>query len=114
MLIKVISLGSSAPKTTTRKMLRDDEIEAFIDQNTPVNTKRKTKADLNVFQRWLKENLPLEEITLNEIRANELNQILRSFFITVKKIDGKEYEPDTIKAIQNRGYYRQKCMVQAF
>ena len=27
-------------------MLSDDEIEAFIDQNTPVNNKQKTTADL--------------------------------------------------------------------
>ena len=70
-----------------------------MEAQVPKNTKQKTKTDLDVFKRWMKSALPRDQREIHEIPPNQLNQYLRSFFLTVKKKNGEEYEPESLKGI---------------
>ena len=63
--------------------LDDSEISLLIEVNGNVNTTKKTKSDLNVWKRWceaVKETRAIEEIP-----AEELNNLLCHFFVKVRK-----------------------------
>ena len=81
-------------------MLNDDEIKDFLEAQLPKNTKEKTKTDLDIFKQWMKSALPRDQRQIHEIPPNQLNQYLRSFFLTVKKQNGEEYEPESLKGIK--------------
>lgn len=74
-----------------------DEIDKFILDQQSVKTKYATKYGSNTFKKFCQ--------SINEQRAaelippSELNAILCQFFMNVKKLDGKEYEPDTLTSI---------------
>jgi len=82
-------------------MLTDEEISDFVLKQKPKNTISKTKSDVGIFKRWLRETLPSDNRDLESIPPSQLNSFLRSFYLTVKKINGEEYEPDSLCAIKN-------------
>ena len=70
------------------------------------NSKNKhtTKAWLRTYERWAKtSNEPLEIHKLTN--AIELNAIFERFFANIKKLNGEEYEPCSLAALQ-AGIYR--------
>ena len=89
--------------------LDDSRISSFIAENKPKNTCQKTNSDLNTWKRWNKsvgENRPIESLS-NE----ELDTLLCHFFINVRKINGDEYEPGSLKDMQRslERYLQQDC-----
>ena len=42
-------------------MLNDDEIKDFLEAQVPKNTKEKTKADLDIYKRWMKSALLMDQ-----------------------------------------------------
>ena len=69
------------------------EIEKFLQEQKSKNTQYKTKSDLNAWKKFcesLKESRAIENIP-----ANELDLLLSKFFISVRKQNGPEYEPNT-------------------
>jgi hypothetical protein len=50
----------------------------------------------------MKSALPRDQRQIHEIPPNQLNQYLRSFFLTVKKQNGEEYEPESLKGIKKK------------
>ena len=78
------------------KLLGDEEIHSFIKNQQQENTVKKTRYDLNVFQRFLNECGERRQLT--EIPADELDSLLCNFHITAKKKDDTEYEPDTMSS----------------
>ncbi|XP_063436375.1 uncharacterized protein LOC134717811 [Mytilus trossulus] len=72
--------------------------DEFIDQMRNKNTSRKTKSDVNKLKTWLSDQNELREF--HEIPPQELDLLLARFFMTAKKCDGGDYEPDTLKSIQ--------------
>lgn len=82
-------------------MLADEEIDKFVSDQVPNNTKKKTKSDVQLFERWL-ESIPGEIRSVEEIPPVELNKLLRNFYLTVRKQkSNEEYEPDTLVSIKN-------------
>ena len=81
-------------------MLNDAQIEAFVEQGKNKNTKRKTAADLFILNAW-RENVSNTNAIepLEDLNPFNLNKILRSFFITIKKKDGNDYEPGSLRGI---------------
>lgn len=80
---------------------RDDEREAtnaFLAEMRNGNTVRKTKSDVGKFKNWLLQQN--EEREVGSIPSPELDLLLARFFMTAKKADGGEYEPDTLKSMQ--------------
>ena len=76
------------------KLLTDVEVHNFIRSQQQANTVKKTMYDMNVFQRFLNEFCEKRKIT--EIPPAELDSLLCNFYITAKKKDNTEYEPDTM------------------
>jgi hypothetical protein len=60
------------------------------------NTVRKTNSDVNLFSNWLKTKN--ENRSIIELEVTELDRYV--FFMTAKKINGDEYEPETLKTIK--------------
>ena len=55
----------------------------------------KTTSDLNVWNKWC--------ATVNEhrkVEAKELNRLLSHFFVSLKKKNGEDYEPNSLTAFQ--------------
>ena len=93
-------------------MLNDDEIKDFLEAQVPKNTKEKTKTDLDIFKRWMKSALPRDQRQIHEIPPNQFNQYLRSFFLTVKKQNGEEYEPESLKGLKKNSLRKKESCLE--
>jgi len=82
----------------------------------------KTKSDVGIFTHWFSETLPADNRNLENIPPAQLNSFLRSFYRTVKKLNGEEYEPDSLCSIKNsldrylneKGYWVSICRGEEF
>ncbi|CAC5377808.1 unnamed protein product [Mytilus coruscus] len=86
--------------------------DEFIDQMRNKNTSRKTNSDVNKLKTWLSDQNELREF--HKIPPQELDLLLARFFMTAKKCDGGDYEPDTLKSIQgsiNRHLTEKHCNI---
>ena len=70
---------TSQPETNqiNAVQLDDEDISTFIEENRNKNTVRKTRADLNIFQKWAKT--VNETRTIEKIPPTELNNLLTHF-----------------------------------
>ena len=74
----------------------DKDIDSFSEEQENENTKRKTFYDINVFLEFLhSEN---EARNIYEIPPKELNNFAKKFVLSVRKRNGEEYEPCSIRA----------------
>ncbi|XP_056009549.1 uncharacterized protein LOC130051556 [Ostrea edulis] len=78
------------------KAISESETTEFIQSKRNKNTSRKTEGHMKVLYDWL-VNICDENRRLHEIPAKELNMYLARFFLSVRKPDGGEYEPDTLR-----------------
>lgn len=73
----------------------DDDFDANLNENK--NTKRKTETDMRIFSSYL--------VSINETRepetipADELDRHLATYFSVIKKHDGNEYEPASLRGM---------------
>ena len=77
-------------------MVSDDDVNAFSEQQENDNTKKKTLYDLKIFREFLEtcdEKREIENITPVELQA-----IIKKFVLAVRKKNGDEYEPSSIRA----------------
>lgn len=103
-------------------MLADDEINDFVNNQKAKATAAKTKCDVGVFSRWMEVSCPDEQRDLQDISPTQLNSSLRNFYLTVRKSNGEEYEPDTLVGFKNsidrylfeRGYSTSACRGDEF
>ena len=76
--------------------------EEFIEElrNTSENKNRKRGKDYctNIFQQWVKKRGKNEQLESYEVP--ELNEALAQFFAELRKENGKDYEPDSLKVMQ--------------
>ena len=74
----------------------DKDIDSFSEEQENENTKRKTFYDIKVFLEFLhSEN---EARNIHEIPPKELNNFAKKFVLSVRKRNGEEYEPCSIRA----------------
>ncbi|KAG8434319.1 hypothetical protein GDO86_012630 [Hymenochirus boettgeri] len=74
-----------------------EERDSFIQEQKNKNTMRKTKSDISTllsFTQQVKENRKIEEIP-----HAELDLLLSKFILALKRKDGKEYEPHTVRCL---------------
>ena len=77
----------------------DEEfIEELRNTSENKNTKRSTDYWTNIFQQWSKTRGKNEQLESYEV--SELNEALAQFFAELKKENGKDYEPDSLKVMQ--------------
>jgi hypothetical protein len=60
----------------------------------------------------MKSALPRDQRQIHEIPPNQLNQYLRSFFLTVKKQNGEEYEPESLKGIKKNSLRKKRKLLR--
>ena len=86
------------PTTATHRFAQISaaEVDTFLECQENTNTKRKTSGDLNVLSQFLmsKNEMRCPE----QIPATELKQYLCQFILSVRKKDGSEYEPCTLRS----------------
>lgn len=72
-------------------------IDKFIAKNANGNTSKSTRTWINVFEKWRitrEIQQPLEEIP-----ESELDSVLQRFYAQVKKANGQDYEPDSLRTM---------------
>ena len=82
------------------EMVENDTF-AFVESMKNKNTKSKTTSDLKNFKEWMRNENLNEDRNLEDIPPRELDMYLARFFLTVRKQDKEEYEPDTLKSFQS-------------
>ena len=74
----------------------DQDISQFLEENENKNTARKTSQDVGLFKTHLRErklNDPVEQTLL------KLDASLRQFIVPVRKQDGSDYEPSSLRCM---------------
>ena len=81
---------------STRFVPPETTLEASIEEQANKNTLSKTKRDLSLLKEFIRMKGKEEE--LENIEPKELDQIQCAFILSVKKKDGEEYEPTTLRS----------------
>ena len=79
--------------------INNDEVDRFIDEQKSGSTKRKTDAHIKLLKSFAE--LQGEVRKAHKIPPAELDDLLSLFFISVRKVDGGNFEPCTLKSIQS-------------
>ena len=74
-----------------------EELRDFIIDNRSKNTKKKTDSAVKKFQNFLSETN--EEKLIHEIDPKQLNIYLGQFFISAKRDNGEDYEPESLTGL---------------
>ena len=73
----------------------EKEIASFTEDQENGNTKKKTVSDLNIFNEFL--NSEEEQRNIENIPASELQQLAKKFVLGVRKTNGEECEPSSLR-----------------
>ena len=73
----------------------EKEIASFTEDQENGNTKKKTVSDLNIFNEFL--NSEEEQRNIENIPAAELQQLAKKSVLGVRKKNGEEYEPSSLR-----------------
>ena len=84
-------------KTEEFLSLTSEDVKLFIDEQDNKNTIRKTLTDINKFRRFLETKG--EKRDVHEISVDQLDAYLANFILSIKKSDGSEYEPSSLRNI---------------
>ena len=77
--------------------LSSHDVQSFIAQQENKNTQKKTLCDVMKFKRFLENKKEYKEI--HQIDADQLNEYLANFCLSVRKSDGSDYEPCSLRNI---------------
>ena len=79
--------------------LSEDDIIKFCDEQENENTTKKTTYDIAIFKEFLAIYNSSEDREIQNIPPKELQPIIKNFILSVRKQNGKEYEPSSLRAI---------------
>ena len=86
-----------AVATTSKfKTTSDKELKRLVENNSNLNTKR-TSTWLKRYEKWAEHKGM--QTDLADVPKEELNRVLQQFYAELVKIDGKEYEPESLKVM---------------
>ncbi len=88
---------SSEPHPSLPRVTAQD-LECLKAKNHNKNTVRSTETRVKVFERWRISRQIGQK--LEEVPNERLDGILQIFFAEVRKIDGNDYEPDSLRTMQ--------------
>ena len=77
-------------------LLNDEQVKEFSEGFDNENTKKKTLYDLKVFKEFL--DTCDEKREIEDIAPVELQEIIKKFVLAMRKKNGEEYEPSSIRA----------------
>ena len=86
-------------------------LDEFIEEQSNKNTLSKTNRDVSLLKEFLRAKEVDKEI--ENLEAKELDEVLCAFIVEVKKKDGGEYEPTTLRSfissfdryLRKKGYH---------
>ena len=81
-------------ETTDKQQQFLAEVQGFIEEQRPENTKKKTVYDINIWKQYLVS--AGEERNIEDIPAKELNLHISRFFMEIKKKNGGQYDPTSL------------------
>ena len=106
------STGTKTKTTTTTTTQQDEavdvsrfpvvsneDIEELKSVAANKNTSRSTKQWMNVFNSWCSSRHL--DISIETMAPEELDKVLSKFYTEVKKKDGDDYEPESLKIMQS-------------
>ena len=76
--------------------ISDLEVKEFTEKLENENTKKKTLYDIKVFKEYL--DACDEKREIEDITPVELQEIIKKFVLAVRKKNGEEYEPSSLRA----------------
>ena len=76
--------------------ISDEEVKEFTEKLENENTKKKTFYDIKVFKEYL--DACDEKREIEDIMPVELQEIIKKFVLTVRKKNGEEYKPSSLRA----------------
>ena len=91
-------------KTATNKRfvnVQSEDIPDFVNQQRNKNTLSKTFYDLKLLTPFLHQESINEHRPIYEIPPQELCNLLCRFFLSVRKADGSNYEPNTLRGLMS-------------
>ena len=77
--------------------ISNDDVNDFLSSEKNKNTLRKTKSDIATLNLFLKSKGETRDI--NHIPPRELNDIICMFLLSVRRKDGSEYEPSSLRGM---------------
>ena len=92
-------LGFDFSAAPTQENVSQKNILEFIESQEKQNTKLITERDIKRLKNWLQEKGARREI--QNIPVDRLNWLLAEFYIAVRKNDGSDYEPTTLKGLKH-------------
>ena len=75
----------------------DKPVEEYIADQENKNTRAKTQTDVKLLTTFLLEKN--EQRKLEEIQPEELNRYVGEFILSVKRKDGQDYEPSSLRGL---------------
>ena len=91
--------GQTEERNRRFREISIERSHTFVDDIKNRNTKRKTASDVNLLHSWMSEKLR-DNRKAEFIPPSELDSILARFFLSIRKPDLTEYEPESIKSKQ--------------
>ena len=80
-------------------LLSPEAIRALADSADNENTKRSTGNWMKIFRQWATVRCISDSIEVMD--AQRLDKILSQFYAEVKKQNGQDYEPDSLRVMQS-------------
>ena len=79
--------------------ITDEELIEFVEEQENPNTKRKTAYDVELFKSFIQTSNTglLGSTSLHELSPQVLNDLLSKFIFGVRKKDGSDYEPTSLR-----------------
>ena len=82
----------------TFSQLTEDEVDLLCAKPGCNNTKRTTKPWLNTYLSWTK--LCSQRQDIENISPGDLNLVLGQFYVELEKINGEDYQPESLAVMQ--------------
>ena len=80
------------------QLLSSEDLKKLSNSAENNNTKKSTQTWINCFEAWAKQRHV--NVNLWEYIPSELNNVLSQFYAELRKQDGSEYEPDSLRVMQ--------------
>ena len=78
--------------------MEDDDIDEFMVNQENNSTKIKTRQHVGLFRAFLEQRRGID-MPIHRLPAEELNVHIANFIVSVRKKNGKEYEPSSLRGI---------------
>ena len=95
---EIIEQVGNKPQPGPSACTVDREIERLKQKNWNKNTTRSTNTWVRRFESWYLQQ-PRQQAKLEEIPVQELDRVLQEFYCHVRKQNGDEYEPDSLRTM---------------